>query len=202
MQSNISGKLVTWKADKAYGFIRPDTGGKDVFVHLRDFGRIPRPPREGDVVTFQKMSDGSGRLRAADVSIRGLDRIVSQPRGSTELAPRSAHLLVALGAFAALGYLVVTRRLPIPVFMVFLAMSIGAFVLYAFDKSAALNRRWRTKESTLLVAGLLGGWPGALVAQGMFRHKSSKVAFQAAFWFTVILNCTIVAWWSFFQESG
>jgi len=58
-----------------------------------------------------------------------------------------------------------------------------------------------TWESTLLLVGLLGGWPGALVAQGMFHHKSSKISFQAAFWFSVIANSAAVAWWFFFRTG-
>ena len=36
---------------------------------------------------------------------------------------------------------------------------------------------------------LLGGWPGAIFAQRVFRHKSSKPSFQSVFWITVVLNC-------------
>jgi uncharacterized membrane protein YsdA (DUF1294 family) len=72
--------------------------------------------------------------------------------------------------------------------------SLIAFLLYAFDKAAAMNRRWRTTEATLLLTGLLGGWPGALVAQGLFRHKSKKMEFLVPFWFSVALNCAFLAW--------
>lgn len=202
MHSTIRGRIVTWKADKAYGFIRPDEGGKDVFVHLRDFGRIAREPRVGDVVSFQKMSDGAGKSRAADVSIRGVERQTTRPRQSVELAPRLLHLVVALAFFMATAWLVVAHGLPIMVPGTFLGASLIAFLVYAFDKAAAMNRRWRTSESTLLLVGLLGGWPGALVAQGMFHHKSSKPSFQAAFWITVALNCAAVTWWCFFRASA
>ena len=196
MQRTTRGKLATWKADKAYGFIRPDDGGKDVFVHLRDFGRIARAPRVGDVVSFQKMSDGSGRLRAADVSIQGLAREVARPSRPAELTPRSTHLFVGLSFFMALAFLASYRGLPWWVLVGCLVLSLLSFMMYAFDKSAAMNRRWRTSESMLLATGLLGGWPGALVAQGMFRHKSSKASFQSAFWTTVVLNCVAVGWLS------
>jgi uncharacterized membrane protein YsdA (DUF1294 family)/cold shock CspA family protein len=197
VQSPTRGKLVSWKADKAYGFIRPEDGRKDVFVHLRDFGRIARAPRVGDVVRFQKMSDGMGRVRAADVQVQGLDRHAIKPARPRELAPRPWQLFVALLAFATLAWLVAYRGLSIVVPGIFLVASLLVFLLYAFDKSAAMNRRWRMKESTLLLAGLLGGWPGALVAQGMFHHKSSKASFQLAFWLTVIANCVAIGWWSY-----
>jgi uncharacterized membrane protein YsdA (DUF1294 family) len=35
---------------------------------------------------------------------------------------------------------------------------------------------------------LVGGWPGAIVAQQMLRHKTSKVSFRVAFWLTVLVN--------------
>jgi len=41
----------------------------------------------------------------------------------------------------------------------------------------------------LAPAALLGGWPGALVAQNRLRHKSSKMSFLVVFWATVLLNC-------------
>ncbi|MGE0581020.1 MAG: DUF1294 domain-containing protein [Steroidobacteraceae bacterium] len=201
MLSTTRGKIVTWKADKAYGFIRPDEGGRDVFVHLRDFGRVAREPRVGDVVRFQRMSDGSGKVRAADVSIPGLERRPTGARQSVQLASWPRHLMLALACFAALGWLAVYRDLPIVVPAAFLLASPVAFLMYAFDKAAAMNNRWRTKESTLLLVGLLGGWPGALLAQGMFRHKSSKQSFQAAFWLSVIANIAAIAWWCFFRTG-
>jgi uncharacterized membrane protein YsdA (DUF1294 family) len=35
---------------------------------------------------------------------------------------------------------------------------------------------------------LLGGWPGALVAQQVFRHKTRKLSYQSAFWLIVTLH--------------
>jgi uncharacterized membrane protein YsdA (DUF1294 family) len=65
------------------------------------------------------------------------------------------------------------------------------FFAYAFDKAAARAGRWRTAEATLLLLGLVGGWPGALLAQQLLRHKSSKAPFRAAFWVTVALNAGV-----------
>ena len=59
---------------------------------------------------------------------------------------------------------------------------------YALDKSAAQQGAWRTRESTLHLLALCGGWPGALVAQQTLRHKSSKAEFRMVFWATVLLN--------------
>lgn len=70
----------------------------------------------------------------------------------------------------------------------------GRITTWNDDKSAAVRNAWRTQERTLHLFGLLGGWPGALAAQRMFRHKSSKASFQATYWITVVLNCAALGW--------
>ena len=70
----------------------------------------------------------------------------------------------------------------------YLGMSLLCALVYWKDKTAAQNRRWRVPESTLLMLGMLGGWPGAIVAQQTLRHKTSKVSFRFAFWATVVVN--------------
>jgi len=42
---------------------------------------------------------------------------------------------------------------------------------------------------------LAGGWPGALLAQQLLRHKSTKVEFRKVFWGTVIINVAGFALW-------
>jgi uncharacterized membrane protein YsdA (DUF1294 family) len=73
-------------------------------------------------------------------------------------------------------------------------LSAATFVTYGMDKSAAENGRRRTPESTLHMLSLAGGWPGALVAQRVFRHKTRKQPFQLVFWCTVIVNSVALAW--------
>ena len=105
--------------------------------------------------------------------------------------PRKTIAAIAVAVLLA-GWL--RHRLPSAVVVAYVAMSSLAFVLYAFDKSAARRGGWRTQESTLHAVALLGGWPGALLAQDLFRHKSSKAGFQSVFWMTVVVNCGALAW--------
>ncbi|BBP76860.1 DUF1294 domain-containing protein [Pseudomonas gingeri] len=66
--------------------------------------------------------------------------------------------------------------------------SLLAFFLYWSDKRKARNDTWRTPEKVLHGVELLGGWPGALIAQQAFRHKTRKLSFQLVFWAIVLLH--------------
>ena len=73
-------------------------------------------------------------------------------------------------AFIFLGFIagaVFFHKLPLLILGIYLGTSCVAFLAYCIDKTAAQNDRWRTRESTLHLFGLIGGWPGALVAQRM-----------------------------------
>lgn len=85
-------------------------------------------------------------------------------------------------------------RLPAILPLAYLIASVAAFAVYAIDKSAARNGRHRTRERSLHALAIAGGWPGALLAQTMLRHKSRKLRFQAVFWLTVMLNCGALVW--------
>lgn len=74
----------------------------------------------------------------------------------------------------------------------FVVLSIITFATYARDKSAAMNNRWRVEERTLHFLALAGGWPAAIMAQRVLRHKSRKPAFQRVFIATILLNCAAV----------
>ncbi|AXA54012.1 DUF1294 domain-containing protein [Pseudomonas thivervalensis] len=67
-------------------------------------------------------------------------------------------------------------------------VSVVAFLLYWSDKRKARVDAWRTPENVLHALELAGGWPGGLLAQHLFRHKTRKVSFQVVFWFIVLLH--------------
>ncbi len=81
--------------------------------------------------------------------------------------------------------------LPLWVLGVYAGMSAVTFAVYAVDKSAAQAGRWRVPENTLHLLGLLGGWPGAILAQQLLRHKTQKQRFRAVFWCTAWANLLI-----------
>ncbi len=76
----------------------------------------------------------------------------------------------------------------------YFACSVFSFLAYMRDKHAATRDAWRTPESTLHLLDLVGGWPGGLIAQRLFRHKTVKPSFQGVFWLSVLANIAGV-WW-------
>ena len=72
------------------------------------------------------------------------------------------------------------------------AASLITFAAYGIDKSAARRSAARISEQTLLLLGLVGGWPGAIAAQQLFRHKTRKRSFRRAFWGTVGVNILVL----------
>jgi uncharacterized membrane protein YsdA (DUF1294 family) len=73
----------------------------------------------------------------------------------------------------------------------YLTISLITFGVYGVDKRKAQLARWRIKENTLHLLELLGGWPGAFVAQRYFHHKSRKTSFQVVFWAIVTLHIAV-----------
>ena len=58
--------------------------------------------------------------------------------------------------------------------------------VYARDKRRAEEGEWRVPEASLHLLELLGGWPGAFLAQRRLRHKCSKRSYQIVFWLIVL----------------
>ncbi len=67
----------------------------------------------------------------------------------------------------------------------YIFLSLGTFAAYWFDKRRAQSGGWRVSERTLHPLALLGGWPGALLAQRFIRHKNRKIGFQTVPWVIV-----------------
>jgi uncharacterized membrane protein YsdA (DUF1294 family) len=105
-----------------------------------------------------------------------------------------------LGAAAILAVLLIVpclslSRVAIPAafsFGYFGMVSLFGYVMYMADKNRARSGDWRVAEQMLHLLELLGGWPGAFVAQRRLRHKCSKMGYQAVFW-TIVLMHQLVA---------
>jgi len=183
------GKISTWKDEQGFGFISPNGGGPAVFVHVSAFDGRGQRPAVGALVTYHLGANARGPCAEQVAFVRKRATRDTTPRG------RTAALIAVAGFLAFVGACVLTEKLPAFVFGLYAGGSIVTFMAYALDKSAARKGAWRTKENTLHLFALLGGWPGALVAQQVLRHKSRKISFRAGLWVTVIVNCGVLAWY-------
>ncbi|MFP4354296.1 MAG: DUF1294 domain-containing protein [Phycisphaerae bacterium] len=69
------------------------------------------------------------------------------------------------------------------------------FLFYAADKRAARNGSGRIPERQLLLLGMIGGSPAAILARHLLRHKTIKQPFRAIFWAICILQVAAVGGW-------
>jgi uncharacterized membrane protein YsdA (DUF1294 family) len=139
------------------------------------------------MVSYELGWDERGRPRAMNVTYI-IDRQPARQRQRQSQSPVFA--VVVAVAFLAFVVIAVNVWSIHPVVIgVYVLASIATYLAYRNDKRAAQTGRWRTNEGTLLMLGLIGGWPGGLIAQHRFRHKTKKGSFQAAYWLTVVLNC-------------
>ena len=67
-----------------------------------------------------------------------------------------------------------------------LVLSAVTYWAYAVDKRRAEEGLWRVPEGHLHLLELIGGWPGAFLAQRRLRHKCSKGSYQLMFWLIVL----------------
>lgn len=73
------------------------------------------------------------------------------------------------------------------------AVSPICFTAYGLDKRRATRGQPRIPEKSLHLLELFGGWPGGLVGQQTFRHKTRKLSYQIVFWLIGCLHLTVVA---------
>jgi uncharacterized membrane protein YsdA (DUF1294 family)/cold shock CspA family protein len=191
----LNGKLKIWNDDRGFGFIEPILGGQDIFVHIKAFPLGTGRPSVGQALSFEvEMGDnGKKRARAVEYALRG--SAIKKPLVESP-AVWTFSRAIAIPLFVAIYAFVVWRWGFVPfVLLGYVGLTIVTFLMYAFDKSAAQSKSWRTPEKTLHLLSVVGGWPGALIAQQLLRHKTSKESFVMAFWLTVVLNiCGLVAW--------
>ena len=175
--------VTVWNADRGFGFVQR-AGASDVFLHVNAFPRGTPAPAVGDEVTFDIEVRDDGKRRAARARPAGVPY-------EAPLRPTSPVIgALAILAFVGIYWLVAVYWGPVPLWVLFFYVGVSAitFGCYAIDKSAARLKRRRVAETSLIILGMLGGWPGAIVAQQVLRHKTVKRTFRAAFWLSVLLN--------------
>jgi uncharacterized membrane protein YsdA (DUF1294 family) len=100
-------------------------------------------------------------------------------------------MIVVLFFCFGLGFLFLERGLDVWFIGSYLLLSFVAFICYGIDKRNAIKGRWRVSEKILHLWAVIGGWPGALVAQKIFRHKTQKRSFIMMLWLSIIANISV-----------
>jgi uncharacterized membrane protein YsdA (DUF1294 family)/cold shock CspA family protein len=174
-----TGKIIKWNDEKGFGFIESGAQGTEYFFHISSFKPKSHRPELGLEVSFKQSVDHQGRNQATKVYSINTKEAMG-PSKKTFIASFLFLLVVSVATF--LDYL------PKIILYLYLIISAVTFLFYAWDKSSAKRSRSRIAEATLHNLSLFGGWPGALLAQQILRHKSVKKSFRIKFWITVFLN--------------
>ncbi|MDF0514102.1 DUF1294 domain-containing protein [Agromyces sp. H3Y2-19a] len=149
--------------------------------------------------------------RDSTTAARGARPAASRPNGRPATAPtspagrdlsRPLPAALSWGVLAAFALLVaatvVAGVAPWWIAAWYGAVSLVAFAAYGLDKLAARRGSQRVPERTLHLLDVVGGWPGAIVAQQRLRHKTRKRSFRRVFWVGVVVNVlalgALLAW--------
>jgi len=124
----FEGQLVMWNGERGFGAIVPSQGGQELFVHVSAFPRDGAPPAVNELVSFEIVSDGEGRKRAARINR------LKKRAGSDEQVKR---VLAPSGGALALRRRREERRRRIAFAAVGLALAVAALGWVQFSKVGA-----------------------------------------------------------------
>lgn len=193
----LDGEIISWDDEKGYGFIR--TAKKEsVFFHISAFHYTSQRPQAGQQVSFYcNRPAGSEPQKALKVVLSGHEASLFSDR------PYDYHELnLNMRKFLCYGlsgivYLLAVNHYSAKLAAFYLLVSAAAFWLYRSDKQTAVTQSGKTgylgrvPEKKLHQIGLIGGWPGALLARGAFDHKTGKASFIRVFWLVAAINIAI-----------
>lgn len=185
------GRIKQWDDVKGFGFVEPNGGGTRAFVHIKAFKQRSRRPINGDIIIYEIEKDKQGSHRAHNISL--LKDHKAKRSSANKHTSQTKRNVILLSIFCSvLVLLTLSGQLPVVVSIVYGALSLVTVLFYGIDKFAAKNNMWRISEAKLHLLSLTGGWPGALIAQQLFKHKRSKSAFMSVYWITVVVNLIVL----------
>lgn len=202
--SRLHGTVCYWRDDKGFGFVSTDTTDR-LFFHIRDFTAPPaKRPQQGDRLSFTLGQDKQQRSCALAIELEEV--VLAAVRPTKSSGPDFSHIQQQAWCFRYLFFALLLLSLlagsfvfTVPLF--YLEASLFTYWLYQIDKKMASNgQRSRLPEESLQMFSLIGGWPGALVAQKRLHHKVHKAPFQREFRFVIYGNSCFLLW--LLSDSG
>lgn len=184
------GILTEWNDERGYGFITVDNTGKKVFLHIKNLASQARRPQVGEIFFYQIGTDNKGRPQAENAFQTIFDEKRQPPFFYAFSRMLSYCWIFGAALPAFIVYIGGTKFAGICV--AFVVNSLLSILLYATDKHLAQYKYWRIPEKNLQIWSFLYGWPGALYAQQVFKHKRKKISFMVQFVFLTIINIVTV----------
>jgi len=190
--ARTKGRLNTWSDARGFGFLAPEGGGPDVFVHANAFAKEGRHIEIGHAYEFTVEYGKDGKPKAKNVSALQAPAGIAPPKASpslrSQIVQRGPRLLVIPAFLFIAAAIASVQSISTNWLVIYGVASVACFAGYGLDKRAANQKQWRVSETVLLLIGLVGGWPGGIIGQEVFRHKTQKKAFRTLFWMSVAIN--------------
>lgn len=172
----MKGVVVNFDINKGYGFIRPKSSDRSVFVHINNVLNSTTL-KKGQKVKFQIVETDKG-LSAMSVTA---GRLPLEPFEIFALL--SVFMVIALNAYI--------NQFVSSIWAYVFAINITSILVYGYDKMIAGTLRTRVPELILHGLTLFGGTFGSLFSQIFFRHKTRKDSFQNVFWSIVVIQAVL-----------
>lgn len=205
----LTGTVVFWRDDKGFGFVLCQQDQQKYFFHIRDkasgTANGAARPLAGDKLSFTLGKDRRGRPVADNwlLSATSAEREKPSSHNQTNQAQNAEQIVQAsqfalffrLTFLAAVIIALLYGKLIFILPLLYAEASLMTYWLYKTDKEAAIAGHGnRLAEESLQLFALIGGWPGAYVAQRTLAHKRSKLSFRREFGFVIIGNAMLVSW--------
>lgn len=171
-----TGRLIEWNSDLGYGWLQH--GDKRLFLHRRDYKG--RALSVGDEITFYLGEDLKGRVCAVNAQAT-ISTVSPSRRGSLMGGVVSLFVLLLLLVLPLIAIQRYAAFQSANIVGYFILISLITYFAYASDKRRAERSDWRISEAKLHLLEMMGGWPGAWLAQRYLRHKCSKRSYQITF---------------------
>ncbi len=192
LPTRTQGRLINWSDERGFGFLAPDDGGPDVFVHASAFAKEGRHIEIGHAYEFTLEYGKDGKPKAKNVSALKAPVAILPPKAGpslwSQIVQRGPRFLVIPAFLFIAAAIASVQPMSTNWLVIYGVASVACFVGYGLDKRAANQKQWRVSETILLLIGLVGGWPGGIIGQEVFRHKTQKRAFRTLFWMSVAIN--------------
>lgn len=83
--------------------------------------------------------------------------------------------------------------MPVKVFIfIYFLTNLITFILYGVDKYKSSHGKWRIKERTLLLWGLIAGALGQMAGMHIFHHKTRKWYFVLISYISIVVQIFLI----------